>query len=222
MTHTHPDPRRHHRSAAAGRAAGRRAATVDVTLSLAGRTESPVAQAVPVRSGGFGGAEGLAAYLRRRAHRSADRRHPSLCRADLGQCRRGRAAGRRAAAGAAPPGLDSRSTATAGPMVDDARRGRRGARRRAAPRLPGARPAGDRGLSRPRRSTPISSAASIRSSRRSPCPMRPTSWRAGRFAEADERALLGRARHRRDRRQEQRRRGDLRQDRRGARARHRR
>ncbi|MDX8524049.1 cobalt-precorrin-6A reductase [Mesorhizobium sp. MSK_1335] len=35
-----------------------------VTLSLAGRTESPVAQGVPVRVGGFGGAGGLAAYLR--------------------------------------------------------------------------------------------------------------------------------------------------------------
>ncbi|MBZ9658020.1 cobalt-precorrin-6A reductase [Mesorhizobium sp. ESP-6-4] len=35
-----------------------------VTLSLAGRTESPVAQGVPVRVGGFGGADGLAAHLR--------------------------------------------------------------------------------------------------------------------------------------------------------------
>jgi len=35
-----------------------------VTLSLAGRTAAPAAQAVPVRVGGFGGAEGLAAYLR--------------------------------------------------------------------------------------------------------------------------------------------------------------
>lgn len=34
-----------------------------VLLSLAGRTESPVAQGVPVRVGGFGGAQGLAAYL---------------------------------------------------------------------------------------------------------------------------------------------------------------
>jgi len=34
-----------------------------VTLSLAGRTESPVAQGVPVRVGGFGGSDGLAAYL---------------------------------------------------------------------------------------------------------------------------------------------------------------
>jgi precorrin-6A/cobalt-precorrin-6A reductase len=35
-----------------------------VTLSLAGRTESPVPQGVPTRSGGFGGAGGLAGYLR--------------------------------------------------------------------------------------------------------------------------------------------------------------
>jgi len=34
-----------------------------VTLSLAGRTASPAPHAVPVRVGGFGGAEGLAAYL---------------------------------------------------------------------------------------------------------------------------------------------------------------
>lgn len=35
-----------------------------VVLSLAGRTTSPVEQPVPVRSGGFGGAEGLARCLR--------------------------------------------------------------------------------------------------------------------------------------------------------------
>jgi precorrin-6A/cobalt-precorrin-6A reductase len=46
----------------AGKLAAR--AGVEVTLSLAGRTESPVAQGVPTRSGGFGGADGLAAYLR--------------------------------------------------------------------------------------------------------------------------------------------------------------
>jgi precorrin-6A/cobalt-precorrin-6A reductase len=34
-----------------------------VTLSLAGRTASPAAQPVPVRIGGFGGAQGLAAHL---------------------------------------------------------------------------------------------------------------------------------------------------------------
>lgn len=36
----------------------------DVLLSLAGRTAEPMAQPVPVRSGGFGGAEGLAHFLR--------------------------------------------------------------------------------------------------------------------------------------------------------------
>jgi precorrin-6A/cobalt-precorrin-6A reductase len=44
--------------------AGKLAARASITLSLAGRTESPVAQGVPVRTGGFGGADGLAAYLR--------------------------------------------------------------------------------------------------------------------------------------------------------------
>lgn len=34
-----------------------------VTLSLAGRTENPVEQGVPTRVGGFGGVEGLSAYL---------------------------------------------------------------------------------------------------------------------------------------------------------------
>jgi precorrin-6A/cobalt-precorrin-6A reductase len=34
-----------------------------VTLSLAGRTANPMAQPVPVRVGGFGGADGLARYL---------------------------------------------------------------------------------------------------------------------------------------------------------------
>jgi precorrin-6A/cobalt-precorrin-6A reductase len=37
---------------------------LDITLSLAGRTIEPAEQPVPVRSGGFGGAEGLARYLR--------------------------------------------------------------------------------------------------------------------------------------------------------------
>ena len=36
---------------------------LEVTLSLAGRTARPVAHAVPIRAGGFGGAAGLAAYL---------------------------------------------------------------------------------------------------------------------------------------------------------------
>ena len=40
-------------------------AGLDVTLSLAGRTVAPARQPVPVRSGGFGGAAGLADYLQR-------------------------------------------------------------------------------------------------------------------------------------------------------------
>jgi precorrin-6A/cobalt-precorrin-6A reductase len=38
-------------------------AGLDVMLSLAGRTASPVAHPVPIRVGGFGGAEGLAEHL---------------------------------------------------------------------------------------------------------------------------------------------------------------
>ena len=45
----------------AGRLAG--CTSLDVTLSLAGRTAMPAAQPVPVRVGGFGGAEGLSNYL---------------------------------------------------------------------------------------------------------------------------------------------------------------
>jgi precorrin-6A/cobalt-precorrin-6A reductase len=49
-----------------GRLLGERLAKrggLDVTLSLAGRTASPVPHAVPIRVGGFGGAAGLADYL---------------------------------------------------------------------------------------------------------------------------------------------------------------
>lgn len=46
----------------AGRLARR--SDLSVTLSLAGRTAAPVEQGVPVRVGGFGGAEGLAEHLR--------------------------------------------------------------------------------------------------------------------------------------------------------------
>jgi precorrin-6A/cobalt-precorrin-6A reductase len=48
----------------AGKLAGDPRFTVE--LSLAGRTRAPAAQPVPVRVGGFGGAEGLAAYLRQK------------------------------------------------------------------------------------------------------------------------------------------------------------
>lgn len=59
----------------AGKLAGR--ADLSLTLSLAGRTVDPVAQPVPVRSGGFGGAEGLARYLRdERVDLLIDATHP--------------------------------------------------------------------------------------------------------------------------------------------------
>ncbi|MCJ2060514.1 cobalt-precorrin-6A reductase [Methylobacterium sp. J-048] len=48
-----------------------------VTLSLAGRTAAPKPEPVPTRIGGFGGAEGLAAYLRREnIDRLIDATHP--------------------------------------------------------------------------------------------------------------------------------------------------
>ncbi len=48
-----------------------------VELSLAGRTRAPAEQPVPVRVGGFGGAEGLAAYLRQKgASILIDATHP--------------------------------------------------------------------------------------------------------------------------------------------------
>ncbi|RWM23333.1 MAG: cobalt-precorrin-6A reductase [Mesorhizobium sp.] len=59
--------------------AGNLAARTDIsiTLSLAGRTENPVAQGVPVRVGGFGGVDGLAAYLREtRTDLLIDATHP--------------------------------------------------------------------------------------------------------------------------------------------------
>ncbi len=50
---------------------------LDVTLSLAGRTASPVPHAVPIRVGGFGGAAGLADYLvAKRIDALIDATHP--------------------------------------------------------------------------------------------------------------------------------------------------
>lgn len=52
-----------------------------VELSLAGRTRTPAAHAVPVRVGGFGGAEGLARYLReKRIAMLIDATHPYAAR----------------------------------------------------------------------------------------------------------------------------------------------
>lgn len=52
-----------------------------IKLSLAGRTENPAAQPVPVRIGGFGGAEGLAVHLRaERIDLLVDATHPFAAR----------------------------------------------------------------------------------------------------------------------------------------------
>ncbi|PLP60449.1 cobalt-precorrin-6A reductase [Mesorhizobium loti] len=54
---------------------------IELILSLAGRTENPVAQQVPTRVGGFGGAEGLAAYLKHiEADLLIDATHPYAAR----------------------------------------------------------------------------------------------------------------------------------------------
>jgi precorrin-6A/cobalt-precorrin-6A reductase len=50
---------------------------VEVVVSLAGRTKSPAPQPVPIRSGGFGGAAGLADYLvKERIDTLIDATHP--------------------------------------------------------------------------------------------------------------------------------------------------
>lgn len=54
---------------------------IELTLSLAGRTENPIAQQVPTRVGGFGGVEGLAAYLKdTKADLLIDATHPYAAR----------------------------------------------------------------------------------------------------------------------------------------------
>ncbi|MCJ2013372.1 cobalt-precorrin-6A reductase [Methylobacterium sp. J-076] len=51
------------------------------TLSLAGRTSAPMASPVPTRTGGFGGADGLARYLaEERIDRLIDATHPFAAR----------------------------------------------------------------------------------------------------------------------------------------------
>jgi precorrin-6A/cobalt-precorrin-6A reductase len=65
-----------------------------VTLSLAGRTASPVAQPVPVRIGGFGGAAGLAAHLAaERIDALIDATHPYAARISANAAQAAGAAG---------------------------------------------------------------------------------------------------------------------------------
>jgi len=84
--------------------AGRLAERQDVTLSLAGRTENPVAQGVPVRTGGFGGAEGLAAYLRENSiELLIDATHPYAARISANAAQASRLSGVPAIALRRPP-----------------------------------------------------------------------------------------------------------------------
>ena len=170
--------------------AARRPARRVAHRSSTSRCRSPAARAsrcsTRCRSGSAASAarEGLADYLARAADRPPDRRHASLRRADLAPMRRWRPPrpGVPFFALCRPPG--SRPTATAGPsrlgratrsaaLGDDA-----------APGVPGARPAGAGAASAPRRSTPIWSAASIRSIRRSTFPMPRYILARGPFAES--------------------------------------
>jgi len=65
-----------------------------VTMSLAGRTANPVAQPVPVRSGGFGGADGLAQHLRDHAvDLLVDATHPFAARISANAVAASRTAG---------------------------------------------------------------------------------------------------------------------------------
>ena len=76
----------------AGRLARR--ADLKVTLSLAGRTENPVAQPVPTRTGGFGGIEGLADYLRdEKIDLLIDATHPYAARISANAAEAARLAG---------------------------------------------------------------------------------------------------------------------------------
>ena len=105
------DPRSDSRRHDAGQRTGPRARRPRRrrAFALARRTHAePRARADPCRIGGFGGADGLAAFLRDERVRRADRRHPSLRRADVRQRPRGQRARRRAAAGVLAPGLGRR------------------------------------------------------------------------------------------------------------------
>ncbi len=76
----------------AGKLADR--ADFSVTLSLAGRTESPVAQGVPVRVGGFGGVDGLATHLRdEQVDLLIDATHPYAARISANAAEAARQAG---------------------------------------------------------------------------------------------------------------------------------
>ncbi len=126
----------------AGRLADRR--DLKVTLSLAGRTAHPAAQPVPVRVGGFGGAE-ASRPISRRAHRRADRCDASLCRDDVRPMRpRPPARANVPLAGACGGRPGPRLPGDRWIEVDDVDGAVAALGDRAAPRVPRHRPAGGR------------------------------------------------------------------------------
>ncbi len=159
-----------------------------MTLSLAGRTAAPAAHAVPVRSGGFGGAEGLARYLlAERIDAVIDATHPYAAVISANAVTAASGTGVPLLAIRRPPwiatkGDDWIEAADAGDAV------RRSAARRAAffSRLG----ATSSRHSRRRRSIIISCAASIRSIRRCALPHAVYVTARGPFKQDDERALL--------------------------------
>ncbi|EFG64244.1 precorrin-4 C(11)-methyltransferase, partial [Streptomyces sp. SPB074] len=118
-----------------------------VTTSLAGRVTAPRALPGAVRVGGFGGTEGLAAWLRtHRVTALVDATHP-LRRHDELPRRRGRHRRRSPAPRPAPPRLDPRARRRLA-RRRLARRGRGAPARARHPRLPHHRPHGARRLHR--------------------------------------------------------------------------
>ena len=166
---THPHSRRHHRSAACWPSASPGAA---ISTS---RCRSPAAPLRPRAASRAGSQRRLwrrrrpRGLSRRRAHRRPDRRHASLRQRHLGERSRGRARQPtcRSWRCAARPGL--RSPATAGREVSNVRDAVR-TLGRAPRRVFVALGRNELAPSQLRRSITISSAASIRSIRRSPLP----------------------------------------------------
>lgn len=79
-------------SALARRLAGR--SDVEPILSLAGRTARPAPSPIPVRTGGFGGVDGLAAYLRKEGIAAlVDATHPFAARISANAVQAGAATG---------------------------------------------------------------------------------------------------------------------------------
>ena len=186
-----------------------------VTLSLAGRTAEPLEQPVPVRRGGFGGAEGLASYLRaEQIDVLIDATHPYAAAISANAAEAARAASVPLLALRRPPWTEAPGDIwTEVDTMEDAAEALGKAPRRVFLAL------GRKEL-RPFEAAPqhvylVRSVDPVDPPLAVPHAIYVTA--RGPFSEEEDRALLERHRIDAHRRQEQRRRRDLRQDRRGAR-----